>query len=73
MKIPAAAWTAAVPIRLDVLSEFSEPGNSVCEDLLNAVTLDNVSELSVRRSSAAPGAQQSARQLILTVCINYEV
>jgi len=25
---------------LDVLSEFSEPGNSVCEDLLNAVTLD---------------------------------
>jgi len=32
-------------IRLDVLSECSEPGNSVCEDLLNAVTLDNVSEL----------------------------
>jgi hypothetical protein len=34
-----------LPIRLDVLSECSEPGNSVCEDLLNAVTLDNVSEL----------------------------
>jgi hypothetical protein len=31
--------------RFDVLSEFSEPGNSVCENLLNAVTLDNVSEL----------------------------
>ena len=45
MKTPAAAGTTAVPIRLDVLSEFSEPGNSVCEDLLNAVTLDNVSEL----------------------------
>jgi hypothetical protein len=35
----------SVPIRLDVLSQFSEPGNSVCEDLLNAVTLDNASEL----------------------------
>jgi hypothetical protein len=45
VKTPAAARTTAVPIRLDVLSEFSEPGNSVCEDPLNAVTLDNVSEL----------------------------
>ena len=36
VKTPAAARTTAVPIRLDVLSEFSEPGNSVCEDLLNA-------------------------------------
>src|SRR5215472_7942797 len=41
VKTAAAARTTAVPIRLDVLSEFSEPGNSVCEDLLNA----NVSEL----------------------------
>src|SRR5271170_5326709 len=40
-------WRRGRPlsIRLDVLSEFSEPGNSVCEDLSNAVTLDNVSEL----------------------------
>jgi hypothetical protein len=30
------------PVGLRVLSEFTEPGNSVCEDLCNAVTLDNV-------------------------------
>ena len=45
VKTAASARTTAVSIRLDVLSEFSEPGNSVYEDLLNAVTLDNVSEL----------------------------
>ena len=32
-------------ICLDVLSEFLSRGNSVCEDLSNTVTLDNVSEL----------------------------
>jgi hypothetical protein len=34
-KHPVAARPAAISIRLDVLSEFSEPGNSVCEDLFN--------------------------------------
>jgi hypothetical protein len=45
VRTPAAARTTAVSIGLDVLSQFSEPGNSVREDLLNAVTLDNASEL----------------------------
>ena len=40
-----AAQPDAISIRLDVLSEFTEPGKSVCEDLSNAVTLDDVSEL----------------------------
>jgi hypothetical protein len=45
VETPVAARPAAISTRLDVLSEFSEPGNSVCEHLSNAVTLDNVSEL----------------------------
>jgi hypothetical protein len=53
------AAAPALSIRVDVLSRFSEPGNSVCEELFakelsNAMTLDNVLEFDqLRRSSAA--------------------
>jgi CubicO group peptidase (beta-lactamase class C family) len=36
------AAAPAISIRLDVLSEFSEPGIRLEKDLPNAVTLDNV-------------------------------
>ena len=39
------AAAPAISIRLDVLSEFSEPGIRLEKDLSNAVTLDNVLDL----------------------------
>ena len=37
VEIPVAVRPAAISIRLDVLSEFLSRGNSVCENLSDAV------------------------------------
>jgi hypothetical protein len=53
------AAALAISVGDEVLSEFTEPGNSVCED--NAVTLDNILGFDqLRRSGVAFQAGSAA-------------